>query len=208
MPLNPKISDAAANAAADAVVDLLNSGKLQIYDGTQPVTADTAIGAQNLLAELTLNATAFGDASAGVATAGAITPDSDANYTGTAAWFRVLTSTDGKTFDGSVGLANKTITAATEANPTVLTKTTHGLVSGDVVKISGFTGAWVPANGTWRVTYASADTFSIPVNAAAFGAMAGSPVYADADLVLNSLAIQEHAEVSVTAFTYTQPKSA
>ena len=103
MALNAKISDAAANAAADAVVDLLNSGKLLIYDGEQPATADTAVDAQVLLAELTLNATAFGDAVAGVATANAITGDASANATGTAAWFRVTTSADAPIFDGSVG---------------------------------------------------------------------------------------------------------
>lgn len=107
MALNPKLSNAAANAAADAVCVLANSGKLRIYDGAQPATADTAVGAQVLLAELTLNATAFGAAVAGVATANAITSDSDADATGTAAWFRVLKS-DGTTvlFDGSVGTAS------------------------------------------------------------------------------------------------------
>ena len=103
MALNAILSTAAVNAAANAVVDLLNSGKLQIYSGTQPETADTEIVAQVLLAELTLNATAFGDAVEGVATANAITGDTTANATGTAAWFRVLTSADAKMFDGSVG---------------------------------------------------------------------------------------------------------
>lgn len=104
MALSPKLSNTAANAAADAVCALANSGKLRIYDGAQPATADTAITTQTLLAELTLNATAFGAASAGVATANAITSDASADATGTASWFRVLKS-DGTTvlFDGSVG---------------------------------------------------------------------------------------------------------
>jgi len=104
MALNPKLSNVAANAEADAVCALANNGFLRIYDGTQAATADTAVGAQVLLAELTFGATAFGAASAGVATANAITQDSSANATGTASWFRVL-KTDGTTvlFDGSVG---------------------------------------------------------------------------------------------------------
>lgn len=104
MALTPRLSNAAANAAADAVTVLANSGKLRIYDGTQAATADTAVGAQVLLAELTLNATAFGAASAGVSTANAITSDASADASGTATWFRVLKS-DGTTvlFDGSVG---------------------------------------------------------------------------------------------------------
>ena len=104
MALTPRLTDLGANSAADAVCVLANSGKLRIYDGTQAATADTAIGAQVLLAELTLNSTAFGAASGGVATANAITADSSADATGTATWFRVVKS-DGTTklFDGSVG---------------------------------------------------------------------------------------------------------
>lgn len=104
MANNFKQSNAAVNAAADAVCALLNNGYLRIYDGTQPATADTAVSTQTLLAELRFGATAFGASVAGVATANAITADSSANATGTAAWFRALKS-DGTTavFDGSAG---------------------------------------------------------------------------------------------------------
>lgn len=104
MALNLKLSNAAVNAEADAHSALLNSGYLRIYDGTQPTNADTAIGAQVLLAELRFGATAFAAASAGVAAANAITSDSSANATGTATWYRTLKS-DGTTVvsDGSVG---------------------------------------------------------------------------------------------------------
>jgi hypothetical protein len=110
MPLLPKLSNVAVNAEADAVCVLANSGKLRIYDGTQPATADTALSGQVLLAELTFNATAFGAASAGVSTANAITQDAGADATGTAAWFRALKS-DGTTvlFDGSVGTSGANI---------------------------------------------------------------------------------------------------
>jgi hypothetical protein len=107
MALNPKLTNAAASAAADAVVDLADAGagaaKLRIYDGTQPTTADTAIGAQVLLAELTMSDPAFGSASNGVATANAITSDTSANATGTATWFTVVDSNNNRIFDGSVG---------------------------------------------------------------------------------------------------------
>jgi hypothetical protein len=134
MALNPKRSNAAVTAAADAVCDLLDNGYLRIYDGTQPSTADTAITTQTLLAELRFNATAFPSATNGVATANSITADSSANATGTASWFRALKS-DGSSvvFDGSVGTSS-------------------------------------------------------------------------ADLVLNSVAISSGAQVSVTAFTYTENK--
>lgn len=106
MAENLKLSNTLANAEADAAAILFNSGKLRIYDGTQPTNADTAIGAQVLLAELTFGATAFGAASAGVLTANAITSDSSANASGTATWYR-CTQSDGTTVlcDGSVGTA-------------------------------------------------------------------------------------------------------
>jgi hypothetical protein len=57
-----------------------------------------------LLAELTFGNPAFGAASAGVATANAITQDSSANASGTCTWFRVVKSdTTTVLFDGSVG---------------------------------------------------------------------------------------------------------
>lgn len=107
MALNPKLSEARANAACDSVVDQADDGYLRIYAGTQATDADTAVGAQTLLAELRFAATAFGAASGGVATAAAITADSSANATGTATWFRVLAS-DGSTvlWDGSAGTAD------------------------------------------------------------------------------------------------------
>ena len=103
MALTPRLATAQANRAADAVCVRLNSGYLRLYTDTQPATADTAIGAQTLLAELRWNATAFGAAASGVATANAIT-GATAGATGTATWFRALES-DGTTpvFDGSVG---------------------------------------------------------------------------------------------------------
>lgn len=104
MALNPKRSNAAATAACNAMTALLNNGYLRIYDQTQPTNANTAIGAQVLLAELRFAATAFPTAVNGVATANAMTADASANATGTATWFRCLSS-DGTSvvYDGSVG---------------------------------------------------------------------------------------------------------
>jgi hypothetical protein len=129
MALNPKLSNAGANAAADATCALLNSGYLRIYSGSQPTDADTAIGAQVLLAELRYNATAFSGAVAGVATANALTADSAADATGTATWFRSLKS-DGTTgvFDGSVGLATANLILNAVA-----------IVSGAAVSVSSHT---------------------------------------------------------------------
>lgn len=137
MANNPFFSDTAVKAAVDAVTALANSGKLRIYTGSQPTDANTAIGAQTLLAELTLNATAFGasvaSGSAGskvvTATANAITGDLSADATGTAAWFRVVKS-DGTTilFDGSVGTSGCDLNLATTS-----------IVAGEEVDVTSFT---------------------------------------------------------------------
>ena len=110
MPLTPKFSNTTVNAKANAVGNSLDLGYIRIYDGTQATDADTAIGAQVLLAELRFGADAFGAASAGVITANAITSDASANATGTASWARILAS-DGTTvwLDGSVGTATSNI---------------------------------------------------------------------------------------------------
>jgi hypothetical protein len=104
MALNTQITDAIANAQCAIVTALCNGGTINLYSGTQPANANTAVGVGNtLLATLTFNGTAFGSPTAGVATANAITSGT-AVATGTATWFRVLKS-DGVTvvYDGSVG---------------------------------------------------------------------------------------------------------
>lgn len=104
MALNPKLAVARRNAALNAALDtVLDGGFLRIYDGAQPTDADEAIGAQVLLAELTLNATAFAAASGGSKAANAITSDSSANATGTATWGALVTSGGTRLFDFSVG---------------------------------------------------------------------------------------------------------
>ena len=104
MALNTQITDAVANAMCAIVTALCPSGTINIYSGTQPANANTAVGGGNhLLATLTFGNPAFGSPSAGVATAAALTSGT-AIYTDTATWFRVLKS-DGTTvvYDGSVG---------------------------------------------------------------------------------------------------------
>ena len=105
MANNLKRANAAVNEEASRIGTLANSGKLRIYAGTQPATADTAIDGGNiLLAELTMNAAAFGSPTAGLMSAAAITADSSANADGTATWFRLWQS-NGTTplMDGTVG---------------------------------------------------------------------------------------------------------
>lgn len=134
MALDPKLATAAANAAADAVVDLVDAGaaagKVRIYSAGSgvPGTANTAITDQVLLAELTMSDPAFGSAAGGVATANAISNDTSADATGTAAFFRVLDSNNNVVFQGTVGTASADMILNTTS-----------IVAGAIVSISSFT---------------------------------------------------------------------
>ena len=129
MANNLKLSNLAANTEVDALMALANTGYIRIYDGAQPATADTAVSTQVLLAELRFGSTAFGASVAGVATANAITQDSSADATGTAAWFRVLKSDGTSTlWDGSVGTSSAD-----------LVLTTTSIVANAAVAISSMT---------------------------------------------------------------------
>jgi hypothetical protein len=106
MAHNVTVAALSVNAMADAVATRCNGGTIKIYDGAQPATADTAVGAQVLLATCTFGSPAFGAAVAGVATANSITQDASADASGTAAWFRVLSSGSAPVFDGTVGVGS------------------------------------------------------------------------------------------------------
>ena len=111
---NVRLANASQQAAMDAVVDLIDggagAGTINIYDGTQPADANTAVSTQTLLATLTFSDPAFGNAdTSGVATASAITDDSSADATGTASWARILDSNSATIFDCDVGTTGATI---------------------------------------------------------------------------------------------------
>lgn len=121
-----KVSAARRNAQLDNFCAACNSGLLRIYSGTPPATADASLSGNTLLAELTMNATAFGSASSGSATANAITADSSADATGTAAFARLYAS------DGTTCLAQLTVgTSGAELNLSTLS-----IVSGVNVSVT------------------------------------------------------------------------
>ena len=132
MALTPSITTAARNAAADAVVDLVDAGTppgiLRIYSGTMPTTVNDSLAGNTLLAQLTFSTTAFGAASSGVATAAAITSDTSADATGTATFFRILNAAATAIIQGSVGTATSDL---------VLSSTS--ITVGGTVAISAFT---------------------------------------------------------------------
>ena len=108
MASNLKIAQATASAMAAALVGAYTNGsKLRIYDSTggtgQPATPETAVGSQQLLAEVVLPASNAFTQTNGVLTAAAITAVTIA-LSGTATWYRWVKA-DGTTpiADGSVG---------------------------------------------------------------------------------------------------------
>lgn len=103
-----RISIPAAQAACNGVVDLLDGGAgagyIEIRTGAQPATVATAASG-TLLGTLTCSDPAFGNASAAspsVATASAITSDTNADATGTAGWFRAYDSAGTAIIDGAI----------------------------------------------------------------------------------------------------------
>ena len=86
-----RLATATRDASCNAIVDMLDSGTIQIRSGAQPTNVgDAAQG--TLLGTLTFNATAFGASSTGVATANAIVSDTTADASNTAGHARILTS--------------------------------------------------------------------------------------------------------------------
>lgn len=100
-----RIATSARNAAADAVVDLLDAGAgagyVEIRTGSQPATANTA-ATGTLLATVVLDDPAFGAAASGVATAAGLPNTDTGDAAGTAGWFRAYDSTGAAVIDGSV----------------------------------------------------------------------------------------------------------
>lgn len=133
MANNPFFADATCIASVNAVAALCNGGSIDVYSGTQPADANTALSGNTLLVTLTLSATAFGTATAsGTAPSRIVTANANSiasatgAATGTAAWFRCYAS-NGTTviFDGSVGTSgcdlNLTSTAITSGESVSVT---------------------------------------------------------------------------------------
>ena len=128
MPFNTQVSNVAAAAEANAFAKLLNGGFIDIYDGVQPATAETAITGQIKGVRLTFGSPAFGASTDGTLTSNAITPGT-ATARIVATWFRCLKA-DGVTvvMDGTVSTSSANLVL-----PAVL------IDSGVVVSCSSFT---------------------------------------------------------------------
>jgi hypothetical protein len=101
-----RLATSARNGAANGIVDLIDAGAgagtIAIRTGAQPTNvgdADTG----TLLGTLTFSDPAFGNAATGVATASAITSDTNADASGTAGHFRIKDSDAAIVGDGTCG---------------------------------------------------------------------------------------------------------
>ena len=129
-----RLATTARNAAADAVVDLLDAGSgagtIQIRTGSMPATPQTA-ATGTLLATVTLS-----DPAAGAASSGAATITDPASVTGvadgTAGWARFLDSTGAAVMDcdvtatgggGSITLSTVTISTGVTVDMGAITFT-------------------------------------------------------------------------------------
>lgn len=87
---NLRLSDIAANAAVEAVGKLLDGGWIDIYEGTQPATANSPLPTgTKLLASVQFANPAFQAPEGGRATSAPLLPDHDAAQTGRPQWYRL-----------------------------------------------------------------------------------------------------------------------
>ena len=133
-----RLSAAARNAAANAIVDLIDGGSsngtVKIYTGTAPTNPDTALGSQILLATLTFSDPAFTASDAGTVFAEAISDDTSADTSGTAAWARISDSAGTAIIDVDVGVAGATLNLNTTE---IIAGATVRIVSGSFTMPSG-----------------------------------------------------------------------
>lgn len=113
MSLSPRLSESAANAAADAVCTKADGGLLRIYDGAQPLTPDAPVIGQVLIAECRIGG--FTKAKGGVSVCRAIEAGR-VRARGPATWFRVLDAAGQVAlWDGSAGVAGTNLVLSSAA---------------------------------------------------------------------------------------------
>ncbi len=136
-----KLSTAARNAACNAIVDLVDAGAgagtIKVYTGAAPTNpGDAASG--TLLGTLTCSDPAFGASSTGTATASTVNPDTSADNSGTAGYFRILDSDGTVVMQGTAGVTGDTPNLVFD-NATI--------VAGGTIAITALT-VTVPQEGT------------------------------------------------------------
>lgn len=132
------LAAAAANAACNAIVDLVDGGSpgvLRIYSGSRPAGPDTS-PAGTLLAQVTLGAPAFGSAGGGAATLDVTTPRVTTGLAdGTATWWRLLSAVQAA--GTGLGIVDGTATAAGGGGDLILAST--AVTTGGSIEITAGT---------------------------------------------------------------------
>ena len=143
MALNPYITNAAAQAMLTALGTAIDAGTaavINIYSGTAPANADAALSGNTLLAQLVCSGTAFtgitDTGTAARATFAAISPDTSADASGTATFWRILTQNAGTVVvQGTVGTSNADLilntTAITAGSQVSITSATIDMPEGN-----------------------------------------------------------------------------
>ena len=134
MPSNLKYSNGTRNAQQQGLITYAGSGaKINIYDGTQPANANTAVSTQTLLVTLNISGS-FGTDSNGTLTLSSVT-NGTAVATGTASWFRI-TQSNGTTvvMDGSVGTSNADMVLDSTS---ISSGQTVSITSGTIIRNNG-----------------------------------------------------------------------
>ncbi len=131
MASNLQYSNGTRDAQQQGLIVYAGSGcKINLYSGTQPANANTAISTQTLLVELTISG-GFGTDSNGTLTFNTVS-NGTAVASGTASFFRIFKS-DGTTvvMDGSVGTSSADLVLNTT---TIATNDTVAITSGTIVR--------------------------------------------------------------------------
>lgn len=131
MASNLKYSNGTRDAQQQGLITYAGSGALiNIYTGTQPANANTAISTQTLLVSLPISGS-FGTDSNGTITLNSVT-SANATATGTATFFRIFKS-DGTTvvMDGSVGTSGADMNLD---NTSIATGQTVTITSGTIIR--------------------------------------------------------------------------
>lgn len=179
------------NARLDAITTAVGaSGRLKLYDGTQPATGGAAT---NLLCDLPCSATFAPGAAAATLTVNAITT-TNAALSGTCTWCRLTTSGGTVVADAPAGASVTTTVTGSTATDTVTVGSATGIVIGMYA-----TGTGIAA--TARVVDIQGSVVHLqPRNT---GAVSGNGTFAW-DLVLTPAALTSGQPVSISAFTITE----
>ena len=131
MASNLQYSNGTRDAQQQGLITYAGSNAIiRLYDGTQPVNANTAISTQTLLVSLNISG-AFGTDSNGTLTFSTINSGT-AVASGTAGFFRIVKS-DGTTvvMDGSIGTSSADLVLNTTS---IATNDTVAITSGTIVR--------------------------------------------------------------------------